>query len=491
MTEKKQISIATLKPNEVWKNFYALTQIPRPSKKEKKAAEYILHFGEKLGLKSVMDEIGNVIISKPATPGMEKCKGIILQAHIDMVPQANNDKKHDFEKDPIEAYIDGEWVTANGTTLGADNGIGVAAAMAVLESKNLEHGPLEVLITIDEETGMTGANNLSPAALKGEILINLDSEDEGELYVGCAGGLDGTFTFEYQKEKMPEDFTSIKLNVTELEGGHSGMDIILGRANANKTIFRLLKILANKLNARLASIEGGNIRNAIPREAVAVVAIEKNREEELNNIVNEFQKIIKSEYAGTDKKLKILVEKTKKPEEIIDKKTQTALTDAIYGCPNGVVRMSDAMPGLVETSNNLAIVKSESGKIQVKCLMRSSVDSAKLDLAEAMESVFRQAGAKVEFSGGYSGWKPNIESSILAVMQKTYKELYNKIPEIKAIHAGLECGIFGGIYPHWDMISFGPTIRHPHSPAEKVNIESVDKFWKFLTATLKNAPKKE
>ncbi|MDR2292247.1 MAG: beta-Ala-His dipeptidase, partial [Prevotellaceae bacterium] len=262
MTTNKQISIETLKPNEVWKNFYALTQIPRPSKKEKKAAEYILRFGEKLGLKSVMDEVGNVIISKPATPGLEKCKGIILQAHIDMVPQANNDKKHNFENDPIEAYVDGEWVTANGTTLGADNGIGVAAAMAVLESKTIEHGPLEVLITIDEETGMTGANNLSPTALKGEILINLDSEDEGELYVGCAGGLDGTFTFEYKKEEIPKGFIPVRLNITELEGGHSGIDIILGRANANKIIFRLLKILTNKLDARLASIEGGNMRNA-------------------------------------------------------------------------------------------------------------------------------------------------------------------------------------------------------------------------------------
>ncbi|MDR2126561.1 MAG: aminoacyl-histidine dipeptidase [Prevotellaceae bacterium] len=490
MTTNKQISIETLKPNEVWKNFYSLTQIPRPSKKEKKAAEYILQFGKNLGLNSVMDETGNVIITKPATAGMENCKGIILQAHIDMVPQANNDKKHDFEKDPIEAYVDGEWVTANGTTLGADNGIGVAAAMAVLESNTIEHGPLEVLITIDEETGMTGANNLSPKALKGDILINLDSEDEGELYVGCAGGLDGTFTFEYKKEEMPKGFIPVKLNVTELEGGHSGMDIILGRANANKVIFRLLKILINKTGARLASIEGGNVRNAIPREAVAIAVIEKNKKEELKNIVADFEKTLQAEYAATDKNLKILVEEANVPEYIIDKETQLALTDAIYGCPNGVVRMSDAMPGLVETSNNLAIVKSGTDKIQVNCLMRSSVDSAKLDLAEAMESVFRRAGAKVEFTGGYSGWKPNVESPILVVMQETYRKLYNKTPEIKAIHAGLECGIFGGIYPQWDMISFGPTIRHPHSPNEKVNIESVDKFWKFLTATLKNAPHK-
>ncbi|MDR0420517.1 MAG: aminoacyl-histidine dipeptidase [Prevotellaceae bacterium] len=490
MQTKKQVSIETLQPNEVWKHFYALTQIPRPSKKEQKAAEYLLQFGKQLGLKSVMDEIGNVIISKPATAGMEKCKGIILQAHIDMVPQKNQDKEHDFEKDPIEAYVDGEWVTANGTTLGADNGIGVAAAMAVLESKTVEHGPLEVLITIDEETGMTGANNLSSEALKGDILINLDSEDEGELYIGCAGGLDGTFTFEYKKEEMPENFIPVQLNIAGFNGGHSGIDIILGRANANKLMFRLLKMLANKIDARLASIEGGNMRNAIPREAVAVIAIEKSKEQELKKIVDQFSEIIKAEYSITDPDFEVSIAKAEKPKEIIDKTTQTALIDAVYGCPNGVIRMSDSMPGLVETSTNLAIVKSDSDKIQVKCLMRSSVDTAKIDLSEAMESIFRQAGAKTKFSGGYSGWKPNVQSPILVVMQETYKKLYGKIPEVKAIHAGLECGIFGGIYPKWDMISFGPTIRHPHSPSEKVNIESVDKFWKFLIATLKNAPKK-
>ncbi|MDR3287590.1 MAG: aminoacyl-histidine dipeptidase [Prevotellaceae bacterium] len=490
MTTKKQTTIETLQPSEVWKNFYALTQIPRPSKKEKKAAEYLLQFGKNLGLKSVMDEIGNVIISKPATAGLEKCKGIILQAHVDMVPQKNNDKKHDFEKDPIEAYVDGEWVTANGTTLGADNGIGVAAAMAVLESKTIEHGPLEVLITIDEETGMTGANNLSPKALKGEILINLDSEDEGELYVGCAGGLDGTFTFKYKKEELPKGFIPVKLNVTGLKGGHSGIDIILGRANANQVIFRLLKVLANKIDARLASIDGGNMRNAIPREAIAVIAIDKNKEAELKKIVADFQEILKAEYSAVEDDWKILIEKAENTKEIFDKKTQTALTDSIFACPNGVIRMSDTMPGLVETSTNLAIIKSEDGKVQIKCLLRSSVDTAKEHLADTMESVFRMAGAKVEFNGGYSGWKPNVKSPILVVMQETYKQLYKKTPEIKAIHAGLECGIFGGIYPKWDMISFGPTIRHPHSPDEKVNIATVDKFWKFLVATLKNAPKK-
>ena len=489
-TTKKQTSISELQPKEVWRHFYALTQIPRPSKKEQKAAEYILEFGKKLGLKSIKDEIGNIIISKPATPGLEKCRGIILQAHIDMVPQKNNDKKHDFEKDPIEAYVDGEWLTANGTTLGADNGIGVAAAMAVLESKTIAHGSLEVLITIDEETGMTGAKNLSPKSLKGEILINLDSEDEGEIYVGCAGGLDGTYTFKYKKEELPKGYIPLQLNVTGLKGGHSGMDIILGRANANKVIFRLLKILTNKIDARLVSIDGGSLRNAIPREAFAVIAIDKNKETELKKIVADFQKTIKAEYQAVDDGIKILIEKTAKPKEVINKKTQIALIDAIYACPNGVIRMSDAMPGLVETSTNLAIVKSDAGKIEVKCLMRSSVDTAKDDLAEAMESVFRMAGAKSEFTGGYSGWKPNVKSPILVVMQETYKKLYKKTPEIKAIHAGLECGIFGGIYPKWDMISFGPTIRHPHSPDEKVNIATVDKFWKFLVATLKNAPKK-
>jgi dipeptidase D len=490
MATKKQTSIATLQPCEVWKHFYALTQIPRPSKKEKKAAEYILQFGKKLGLKSVMDEAGNVIISKPATKGMEKCKGIILQAHIDMVPQKNSDKKHDFEKDPIEAYIDGEWVKANGTTLGADNGIGVAAAMAVLESKTIEHGPIEALITIDEETGMTGAKNLSPKALKGEILINLDSEDEGELYIGCAGGLDGTFTLKYKKEKVPAGYIPVQLNITRLKGGHSGLDIHLGRANVIKVMFRLLKILTRELDARLASVEGGNMRNAIPRESTAVIVIEKDKEKELKKIFADFKKMIAAEYSTVEPDFEMSIAKAAKPAEIIDKKAQITLIDAVYACPHGVVRMSNAMAGLVETSTNLAIIKSEAGTIQIKCLMRSSVDTAKADLAEKMESVFRMAGAKIEFSGAYSGWKPNVDSQILTVMQETYKKLYKKTPEVKAIHAGLECGIFGGIYPKWDMISFGPTIRHPHSPDEKVNIASVEKFWKFLVATLKNAPKK-
>jgi dipeptidase D len=490
MATKTQNSIAELQPKEVWKHFYALTQIPRPSKKEQKAAEYILQFGKKLGLKSVMDETGNVVISKPATKGMEKCKGIILQAHIDMVPQKNSDKKHDFAKDPIDTYVDGEWVKANGTTLGADNGIGVAAAMAVLESKTIEHGDLEVLITIDEETGMTGAKNLSPKALKGDILINLDSEDEGELYVGCAGGLDGTFTLKYKKEKTPADLLPMQLNITKFKGGHSGMDINLGRANANKVMFRLLKKLTKDVDARLASIEGGNMRNAIPREAVAVILIEKDKEKELKKIVTDFKKTITAEYSAVEPEFDITVKSAAKPDEIMDKKTQITLIDAVYACPHGVVRFSDSMAGLVETSNNLAIVKSENGTIQIKCLMRSSVATAKADLAEKMESTFRMAGAKIEFTGEYSGWKPNVNSPILAAMQDTYKKLYKKVPEIKAIHAGLECGIFGGIYPKWDMISFGPTIRHPHSPDEKVNIASVDKFWKFLVATLKNAPKK-
>jgi dipeptidase D len=490
MAIKKQTSIETLQPKELWKNFYALTQIPRPSKKEKKAAEYVLQFGKKLGLKSVMDEIGNVIISKPATSGMEKCKGIILQAHIDMVPQKNNDKKHDFEKDPIEAYIDGDWVTANGTTLGADNGIGVAAAMAVLESKTIVHGPLEVLITIDEETGMTGAKNLSPKALKGEILINMDSEDEGELYVGCVGSKDGVFTFKYKKEALPAGYVAVKLNITGLKGGHSGLDIGLGRANANKVIFRLLKTLTNKIDASLAFVEGGNMRNAIPREAVAVVAIEKSKEAELKKIVADFQKTLRAEYSAVDGGLEVLIGKAAKPKELIDKKMQIALIDAVCACPNGVIRMSDTMPNLVETSTNLAIIKQEAGTILINCLMRSSVLSAKIDLAEAMESIFRMAGAKTEFTEGSSGWKPNVKSAILDVMREAYKKLYKKTPEVRAIHAGLECGIFGGIYPKWDMISFGPTVRHPHSPDEKVNIATVDKFWNFLVATLKNAPKK-
>ncbi|MEZ7954263.1 MAG: beta-Ala-His dipeptidase, partial [Bacteroidales bacterium] len=389
------MNISELNPKSVWKHFYSLTQIPRPSKKEERAILFLEKFGKDLGLETIKDGIGNIIIRKPATPGMENRKGIILQAHIDMVPQKNSDKVHDFEKDPIQPRIVDGWVYATGTTLGADNGLGLAVAMAVLESKDLVHGPVEALFTVDEETGMTGARMLQPGIIKGDILINLDSEDEGELYVGCAGGLDATATFTYKNEKTPAGLAGYKLSVTGLKGGHSGMDIVLGRGNANKTIVRLLLPLIEEFGARVASIEGGSLRNAIPREAFAHLAIAASNEKGAKDLVARHLAEIKSELSAHEPDLNIVLERADLPAEVIDAGTALKAVLAVYGSPNGVERMSDAMPGLVETSNNLAIVKSENGKIQVKCLMRSSVDSAKDILAQSLGSVFKLAGAEV------------------------------------------------------------------------------------------------
>ncbi|MDD4383616.1 MAG: aminoacyl-histidine dipeptidase [Bacteroidales bacterium] len=483
-------SITNLEPKIVWKHFHSLTQIPRPSKHEKAAVDFVINFGKKLGLETIVDEVGNVIIRKPATAGMENRKGIILQGHLDMVPQKNSDKKHDFTKDPIEAYIDGEWVTANGTTLGADNGIGVAAAMAVLEDKSLVHGPIEALFTIDEETGMTGAFNLKPGVLKGDILINLDSEDEGELYVGCAGGLDANIQLKYKEEKSPENYQFSKLSVIGLRGGHSGMDISSGKANSIKLLFRFLRYAEKEFGIRISSIDGGSLRNAIPREAFVVLGVSKSNFSALEMAIKEQLKVYKDEFSAVEPDLDFTVQKVDTPKSVIDSKAQWGIIRAVFGCPNGVIRMSDSMPGLVETSTNLARVYSENGIIYAQCLLRSSVDSSKEALAEKMASVFELAGADIEFTGAYPGWKPNMNSSILKVMSNVYSKNWGKIPEIKAIHAGLECGILGGVYPNFEMISFGPTIRYPHSPDEKVKIDTVDMFWKFLVQVLKNAPKK-
>lgn len=484
--------IKDIQPTELWGIFNQMLQIPRPSNHEEKIQEWAYNFGKNLGLETIKDEAGNVIIIKPATPGMENRKGVILQGHLDMVPQKNSDKQHDFETDPIEAYVDGGWVTANGTTLGADNGIGASSALAVIASKNIEHGPIEVLLTATEETGMDGANGLKAGVLKGDILINTDSEDEGELYVGCAGGEDANISFNYTEEDAPAGFTGVKLNVTGMKGGHSGIDIPLGRGNAIKVFFRILNEAAEKLGIRLASIDGGSLRNAIPREAFGVLAIDESKVGDLAALVDELTETIKNELAATEPNLAVTVEETDLPAALIDNETQKRLTLAVIACPNGVIRMSDSMEGLVETSTNLAIMKSDSETktISGACLMRSSVDSAKTELGVRIKAVFELAGGKVNYSGAYPGWKPNMDSPILKTMQDVYNKKFGVIPEIKAIHAGLECGILGGNYPHWDMISFGPTIRFPHSPDEKVNIETVKKFWEFLVETLKNIPEK-
>lgn len=485
------MELKDLNPQLVWKNFYALTQIPRPSKKEGKAVEFLYEFGKSLGLETIKDEVGNIIIRKPATPGMENRKGVILQGHIDMVPQKNADKVHDFENDPIEAWIDGEWVRAKGTTLGADNGLGVAVAMSVLESKDLKHGPVEVLVTVDEETGMTGARALKPGILEGDILINLDSETEGELYVGCAGGLDITASMPYRTVPAEPGYKPFMLTVKGLKGGHSGMDIILYRANANKIMARTLLPLLRDMGVRLVSIDGGSLRNAIPREAFAQILVPEDKVAEVMASVDAVCAAVRSEYAVTDPDAAVSAEALDSvPAGYIAGETALAAVRAVSGCPDGVWRMSDAMPGLVETSNNTAIVKSENGSLFVKTLMRSSVDSAKDAMAEEARAVFELAGFKVEYSGGYPGWAPDNSSPVLHVMKDVYKGLYGKEPAVMAIHAGLECGILGGAYPHWDMVSCGPTILSPHSPDERTNIPSVEKWWKFVTATLENIPEK-
>ncbi|MDE6493589.1 MAG: aminoacyl-histidine dipeptidase [Bacteroidales bacterium] len=487
-------NISALEPQNVWANFYALTQQPRPSKHEEKVRAFLVDFARQRGIEVQTDKTGNVIMRKGATPGMENRKGVILQAHMDMVPQKNADKQHDFLTDPIEAYIDGEWVTANGTTLGADNGMGVAAALAVLESQSLKHGPVEVLITTDEETGMTGAFGLESGLLKGDILLNLDSETEGELYVGCAGGLDATIDVELDKEAVDASMAAYKLSLTGLKGGHSGMDIVLGRGNANKLMNRLLVAL-READVRLASLDGGSLRNAIPRESFATIVLPKQKESELKPIVDAFFADTKAELSAVEPDYSLSCQPAELPAQALTARATACLCNLVYGIPNGVVRMSDSMPGLVETSTNMAIVKVEDQgqkcHATISCLLRSSVDTAKYDLARNMQAVVDLTpGAKAEFTGAYPGWKPNMDSPILKEMREVYRKMYGKEPKIMAIHAGLECGLFGGVYKHWDMISFGPTIVHPHSPDEKVNIASVKKFWDYLVATLENIPSK-
>ena len=482
--------IAGLDPKVVWENFYKLTQVPRPSKKEEKIQAFMMNFGNSLGLVTEKDSIGNVVIRKPATPGMENRKGIVFQGHLDMVPQKNNGTVHDFENDPIDAWIDGEWVRARGTTLGADNGMGVACAMAVLAAKNLVHGPLEALFTCDEETGMTGALGLKPGWLKGEILLNMDSEEEGELYVGCAGGINADIEFEYDEVIVPQGVTPLKLVISGLRGGHSGLEINQGRGNANKLIIRFLKFATRELDARLAEINGGGMRNAIPREAYAVVLVPDDNVAQLKSAVSKYESIYKYELGAIEPNLSFTVQETEIPESLIEERVQDDLIDSAYACPNGVIRMSDAMEGLVETSTNLSTIKSRKGVIFVKCLLRSSVESAKNDLVEMVDSVFALGGAMVSFDGDYPGWKPNMNSQILALMKEIYQNKFGRTPQVLGIHAGLECGILGAAYPNWDMISFGPTMRSPHSPDERVNIPSVLKFWDFLVEILKNTPLK-
>lgn len=479
-----------LQPATLWNRFEEICAIPHPSKHEEKIQAYMVAWAKEHGLETKVDETGNVIVRKPATPGMENRKGIILQGHLDMVPQKDTDSPHDFEKDPIVPRIDGEWVKAAKTTLGADNGIGVAAAMAVLESKDLIHGPLEGLFTCDEETGMTGAFGLKAGLLTGDILMNLDTEEEGDLCVGCAGGTNGNFKFKYATEPVPADSEAFKVSVTGLKGGHSGVDIHLERANSNKLITRLLWFAHKNWGLRVASIDGGSLRNAIPRDSFAVVTVSKDKADLFRKYAKELLEIVTNEYKGVETDINITLEPVAVPADVIDLRTTYNFLNAVYATPNGVIRDSQDMKGLVETSTNLAIVKSGNNEINIKCLLRSSVDSAKENLERMMESVYNLAGAESVFDGKYPGWKPNMDSAILKEMVAAYEKQFGKKPHISAIHAGLECGLLGGVYKNWDMISFGPTIKYPHSPVEMVNIPSVKKFWDFLVETLKNAPAK-
>jgi aminoacyl-histidine dipeptidase len=485
------MNIQELEPKVVWKNFYALTQIPRPSKHEEKVIEYLYNWGVSHGFETIKDETGNIIIRVPATPGMENRKGVILQGHMDMVPQKTSDSPHDFLKDPINAYIDGEWVTADRTTLGADNGMGVALALSALEDPSVQHGPVEILVTYDEETGMTGASELRPGVLQGDILLNLDSEEEGELCVGCAGGLDASATFKYHKYNVPAGYKGLLLTVKGLQGGHSGMDISLYRANANKVMCRILLPLVELFGAKVVSFTGGSLRNAIPFEAVADVIIPEAEFKPARQLIDMVFAEVKAEFIDSDPGAVLYVDEIPVPGKFIQSSVMNRAIKAIIACPSNVIRMSQSMPGLTETSINLAIVRTEKGRVTIHSLMRSAVDSAKEDLAIRVGCIFELAGAdSIEFKGGYSGWTPKLDTPMNKVMMEQFKKVYGRDMKIMATHGGLECAIMGAKYPNWEMVSVGPTIKYPHSPDERVNIASVERTWHYLTAVLENIPEK-
>jgi dipeptidase D len=480
--------ILALEPKSLWRNFSNLNAVPRPSKKEDKVIAFMKDFANNLGLESFEDEIRNVIIRKPATPGMENRKKIVLQSHLDMVCQKNNDTDFDFNSQGIQMYVNGDWVRARGTTLGADNGIGVATIMAILESTDIPHPAIEALFTIDEETGMTGALNLKGGILQGEILLNLDTEEDNEIDIGCAGGIDVTAEYLYNEMNTPSDYETYTINVKGLYGGHSGMDIHKGLGNANKIMNRLLFMGSTEHHLLISKINGGSLRNAIPRESKAIINIDPKEIEAFKVHFQKLSEEIKFEYKTTEPQLTIELKQSEKAIVVIDSIFQNQILKAIYAAHNGVYRMSADMKDLVETSNNIAKVQIENGKCLIACLTRSSVESSKMDLAQALKSTFELAGCSVSFSGSYPGWTPNINSPILKVLIDIYEKQNNQKPNVVACHAGLECGILGTNYPGMDMISFGPTIRGAHSPDERVSISSVQKYWIFLIEILKNIP---
>ena len=483
--------IRNLEPKALWNKFADLNAVPRPSKKEERVIEFIKNFGINLGLETFEDEIRNVIIRKPATPGMENRKTVVLQGHLDMVHQKNSDTLFDFDTQGIEMYVDGDWVRARGTTLGADNGLGVAMIMAVLESTTIQHPAIEALFTIDEETGMTGALNLKGGVLNGEILLNMDTEEDDEIDIGCAGGIDVTATRKYNKEETPEGSVGYTITVKGLNGGHSGMDIHKGLGNANKIMNRLLFDGFENFGLQIAEINGGSLRNAIPRESVAKIIVAQMYDEayvfDMQEIIND----IKNEYKTTEPNLVIEITKSELPSKVMDLGVQEGIIRSIYAAHNGVYRMSADMEDLVETSNNVARVIIKEGEITIGCLTRSSVETSKFDLANSLRSVFELCGCEVTLSGSYPGWTPNVNSEILDVLVSIYEKQNNEKPKVVACHAGLECGILGTNYPDMDMISFGPTIHGAHSPDERASIKSAQKFWKFVLEILENIPMKK
>jgi dipeptidase D len=481
-------AIRDLEPKIIWNQFANLNAVPRPSKKEERVIQFMKDFGAGLGLETMEDEVGNVIIRKPATPGMEDRMPIVMQSHLDMVHQKNSDTQFDFDTQGIEMYVDGDWVRARGTTLGADNGLGVATIMAILASDTIEHPPLEALFTIDEETGMTGAMGLKGGLLQGDILLNLDTEEDDEIGVGCAGGVDVTAVGTYEETEAPVDAQAYRITLKGLQGGHSGMDIIKGFGNANKLMNRLLAAVQEHLS--IAEISGGSLRNAIPRESVAVVVVPTEDISAFVATMDAIQFHIIEEYKLLELDLSISTEKVDRPKKVLSKKDQSTLIKAIYAAHNGVYRMSPAIEDLVETSNNIAKVTVKEGKIKIECLTRSSVESSKDDLAQTLTAVFELAGYTVTTSGSYPGWAPNMESPILKVLDGLYEKLNGNKAHVAACHAGLECGILGQNYPEMDMISFGPTIKGAHSPDERASISSTQKYWEFVLEILKNIPKK-
>lgn len=481
------MQIDSLEPRPVWSYFSKLNSVPRPSKKEERVIAFMVDFGRSLGLETIEDKVGNVIIRKPATKGMENRKTVVLQSHLDMVHQKNKDTEFNFEEQGIEMFVEGNWVKAKGTTLGADNGMGVAAIMALLASDDIPHPSLEALFTIDEETGMTGAKGLEGGLLKGSILLNLDTEEDDEIDIGCAGGIDVTARGVYAQMESPAGSKGYHLVVRGLQGGHSGMDIHRGFGNANKIMNRLLYSGAMAGNLHINEIDGGGLRNAIPRESSAIFTVPMGNEEVLNHIQELFGEIRK-ELSITEPNLNMVLTEYEVREKVMKAEDQLKLLQAVYGAHNGVFAMSRAIDGLVETSNNLARIEVRDGRIKIGCLTRSSVDSAKMDLANGLSSIFSLAGYEVEFSGEYPGWIPDPDSAILGILKEQYKRLFKAEPRVVSCHAGLECGILGSHYPGLDMVSFGPTIKGAHSPDERVEIASVQKFWDFLKTILRETP---